>query len=132
MNSNVTLAKLKVLIVDDSLSMRMIITRALNELGIVNIVEATSGNHAWKALIEHNFVFDFIISDWSMAGGTGIDLLKKVRSHYETKSIPFVMCSAEVTETSINAAKVLGVTEYIEKPFTHETMLSIIKKHIFK
>lgn len=113
--------KMKILIVDDFASMRVIIKKALLALGFENISEAAGAVDAVRK-IESGENFDFIISDWNMPNMSGLELLTYIRGAEQTKTVPFLMVTAEAQrENIINAAKA-GVSQYIVKPFTSESL----------
>jgi len=111
---------MKVLIVDDFATMRRIVKNILRQLGFTNISEADDGKTALQALKKEKF--DLILSDWNMPEMPGIELLKAVRADDELKDIPFLMVTAEAEKGNIVEAVKLGVSNYIVKPFTAETM----------
>jgi len=111
---------MNVLIVDDFATMRRIVKNILRQLGFTNISEADDGKTALQALKKEKY--DLILSDWNMPGMPGIELLKAVRSDDELKNIPFLMVTAEAEKENIVEAVKLGVSNYIVKPFTAETM----------
>ena len=57
--------KTRVLIVDDMLTMRKIIARAVKELGFTDLTEANDGNKAWAAISSAQPEFGLLISDWN-------------------------------------------------------------------
>ena len=61
-------------------------------------------------------------------GGIAPDLLKEIKSDDELKSIPFVMVTAEAQKDNIVMAVKAGVSNYIVKPFTAETVSEKLKK----
>ena len=111
---------MKVLIVDDFATMRRIVKNILRQLGFTNISEADDGKTALQALKKEKF--DLILSDWNMPEMPGIELLKAVKADDELKDIPFLMVTAEAEKGNIVEAVKLGVSNYIVKPFTAETM----------
>jgi len=111
---------MKVLIVDDFATMRRIVKNILRQLGFTDISEADDGKTALQALKKEKF--DLILSDWNMPEMPGIELLKAVRADDELKDIPFLMVTAEAEKGNIVEAVKLGVSNYIVKPFTAETM----------
>ncbi len=111
---------MKVLIVDDFATMRRIVKNILRQLGFTDISEADDGKTALRALKKEKF--DLILSDWNMPEMPGIELLKAVRADDELKDIPFLMVTAEAEKGNIVEAVKLGVSNYIVKPFTAETM----------
>ncbi len=122
---------IRVLVVDDSDTMRIIIISALKKLGLTKIKEAFNGKKALAILEEDDGNFDLIISDWNMPGMQGIDLLREIRSHEEYKDLHFLMVTAEKTMTHVVQAVKMGVSDFLPKPFTSEMLESKIQK-IFK
>ena len=117
------------LVVDDSSTMRRIIKNILRQLGFNNIIEADDGSTAWETLNKDKI--DFIISDWNMPKMPGIELLRKVRTSEEFANLPFLMVTAEAQKENLMEAVQAGVSNYVVKPFTAETMQEKINK-IFK
>ena len=116
---------LRVLVVDDMMTMRKIVSKNLKAIGFTDLIEADDGIPAWKILEEQlaaNTPIQFVVSDWNMPGMTGLDLLKKVRGHEAMKKIPFLMVTAEGEKENIIAAVQAGVSNYIIKPFTPQTL----------
>jgi len=111
---------MKVLIVDDFATMRRIVRNILKQIGFTNMIEADNGKAALKALKKENF--DLILCDWNMPEMPGIDLLKALKSDDELKDIPFIMVTAEAQKDNIIEAVKAGVSSYIVKPFTAETV----------
>ena len=110
--------KTKVLIVDDMMTMRKLVTKACKEIGFTDFGEAADGTLAWEALNASKPPFGLIISDWNMPNCTGLDLLKRVRSDGRFKQLPFLLVTAEAEKTQIVEAVKAGVTNYVIKPFT--------------
>jgi two-component system chemotaxis response regulator CheY len=117
---------MKVLIVDDFATMRRIVRNILKQIGFKNIAEADDGKSALKELKKGKI--DLILCDWNMPEMPGIDLLKAVRSDDELKSIPFVMVTAEAQKDNIVEAVKAGVSNYVVKPFTAETINEKLSK----
>lgn len=111
---------LPILIVDDFSTMRRIVKTALKQLGFENITEAEDGAIALEKLKNGNF--KLIISDWNMPNMMGIDLLKAVRADEKLKPIPFLMVTAEAQKENILEAAKSGVSNYIIKPFTADSL----------
>lgn len=111
---------IQILVVDDFLTMRRIIRTALNQIGFGNIHEAENGEAALA--IMRGKKIDFVISDWNMPKMMGIDLLKAVRANEVYKDIPFLMVTAESQKENVMEAVKSGVSSYIVKPFTRETL----------
>jgi len=109
---------MKILIVDDYKTMLRVLRNLLGQIGFKNIDEATDGTMA-LGLIQGKS-YDLIISDWNMEPMSGFDLLKSVRASGNTT--PFIMVTAENKVENIMAAKKEGVSNYIVKPFSTETL----------
>jgi len=117
---------IKILVVDDFATMRKVIRNILKQVQFENIVEAEDGVAALKILKSQKI--DFVISDWNMPNMTGYDLLKAVRADPEIGKTPFLMITAESLQENVVAAVKAGVSNYIVKPFTAETLNEKISK----
>lgn len=115
---------MNVLVVDDYKTMIRIVRNLLEQLGFRNIDEATDGPTALQMIKTKNY--GLVLSDWNMQPMTGFELLKHVRSDERTKSVPFVMVTAEAKTENVIAAKQAGVNNYIIKPFT----LAVLKQKL--
>ncbi len=111
---------MKVLIVDDFSTMRRIVRNVLSQLGFSNLDEAEDGRAALDKL--KNGSYQLVVSDWNMPKMMGIDLLKAVRADAALKTTPFLMVTAESQKENVIEAVQAGVSNYIVKPFTAETM----------
>ncbi|MFA5182574.1 MAG: response regulator [Syntrophales bacterium] len=117
---------IKILVVDDFATMRKVIRNILKQVQYENIVEAEDGVVALNILKSQKI--DFVISDWNMPNMTGYDLLKAVRADPEIGKTPFLMITAESLQENVVAAVKAGVSNYIVKPFTAETLNEKITK----
>jgi two-component system chemotaxis response regulator CheY len=111
---------MKILIVDDFSTMRRIMKNVLKQLNFVNIIEADDGSTALETLQREKI--DLVVSDWNMPKMTGLELIKVIRSDDALKHIPFLMVTAEAQQENIIEAVKSGVSNYIVKPFTAETL----------
>ncbi len=109
-----------ILIVDDYKTMLRIVRGLLNQLGFMNIDEATDGTMAWDMVKLKQY--GLIVSDWNMEPMSGFEFLKLVRTNEATKQLPFIMVTAESKTENIIAAKQAGVSNYIVKPFNAVTL----------
>lgn len=107
-----------VLIVDDSNTMRKIVSRALRQAGIdfSTILEAGDGQEALDVLSANDV--DVILSDINMPNMNGLEFLKAKSEIAAIKDIPVVMISTETGADIINEAKSYGAKGAIKKPFT--------------
>jgi|SRR5581483_1276487 len=125
MNPNI-----KFLVVDDFSTMRRIVKNLLQELGYANIEEADDGATALPMLQAGNF--DFLITDWNMPTMPGLALLKAVRADPKLAKIPVLMVTAEAKREQIVEAAQAGVSGYIIKPFTAQTLSEKLGKILNK
>ena len=114
--------KTRVLIVDDMMTMRKIVGKICKELGFTDLTEAADGSIAWEAIAKASPPFGLIISDWNMPNTSGLDLLKRVRSDARYGKLPFVLVTAETEQHQIVEAIRAGVSSYVVKPFTSESL----------
>lgn len=106
---------MKILVVDDSLTMRKIIINTLGKLGYNDVIEATDGKDALSKIYSEKI--EFIITDWNMPEMNGHDFVKAVREDAAFKEIPILMVSTTSMKEDIVAALKVGVNNYIVKPF---------------
>ena len=121
----------KILVIDDMSTMRKIVRKMLNKMGYSNIEEADDGDPAWKMINEASDAgqpFDFIVSDWNMPVLTGLDLLKNIRSSEKFKKLPFLMVTAEAEQANVVIAVKAGVSNFVVKPFSIQTLKEKIDK----
>ena len=112
----------RILVVDDMMTMRKLVSKTCKELGFTDIVEAADGALAWETLQSANPAIGLIISDWNMPNCTGLDLLKRVRGDQRFGKLPFVMVTAEAEQHQIVEAVKSGVSNYVIKPFTGDAL----------
>lgn len=105
----------KVLIVDDSASMRSLVVSALEELSEVETVEAGNGYEALKILTQHRF--NMMILDINMPEINGLDVLRFVKGHASYKNILTIIISTDHGEKNVSKGLALGADWYFVKPF---------------
>lgn len=114
--------KTRILVVDDMLTMRKLIKKSLKELGFSDVQEAADGDLGFKALKSSVPGIQLVISDWNMPNCTGLEFLAKVRKDPGYSSMPFLLLTAEAEAAQVMEAMKQGVTNYIVKPFSTETL----------
>ena len=110
---------MKVLIVDDSKTMRMIVTRTLKKTGLSGLTTAEAGNGLEAIEAIKNDRPDIILCDWNMPEMNGIELLEHLRK--EEDSVKFGFVTTECTDEIRRQAAEAGADFFITKPFTAET-----------
>jgi two-component system chemotaxis response regulator CheY len=103
-------------------TMRRFVTRSLQKLGFVNIIEACDGLEAWNSLQAAEPSIQLIFSDWNMPRLSGVDFLRRVRSDERYSHLPFIMVTAEFEGPQVREALMAGASNYIGKPFSVETL----------
>ena len=119
---------MKILLVDDSRTIRNIQKRIFAQLGQTDIMEAGDGVEALKQIGESRP--DLVLVDWNMPNMDGITLVRKIRE--TDKQLPLVMCTTEAEKRRVVEAIQAGVNNYIVKPFTQETLAEKIKATLAK
>ncbi len=112
---------MKLLLVDDSSTMRRIQKTQLSNLGVGDIIEAEDGAVALTQL-ERNMPVDVILLDWNMPVMDGLTFLKKARENDAYKSVKIIMCTSESEKEKVVEALKAGANNYIVKPFTPESL----------
>lgn len=118
---------MKILVVDDFVTMRRITKTLMKQLGYTNMIEAEDGKQALD-ILQKDSAIEFVISDWNMPNMTGLELLQAVRADDKLKKLPFLMVTAEAEQENIMAAVKSGVSNYVIKPFTALTLQDKLAK----
>ena len=113
--------ELKILVVDEFSVTRTIVINNLSKLGYSNTVVAEDGVSALTRL--KSSLFDLVVTDCSISGMSGLDLLKQIRADSDLKHIPVLMITSEDLHGNIINAIKAGLNDYIVRPF---------EEHIFK
>lgn len=116
----------RVLVIDDSSTMRKIVSRSLRQAGLDfdEILEAGDGQEALDLLAKENV--DLILSDINMPNMDGIEFLRQKKEIAGIKNIPVVMITTEGGADIIGEAKELGAAGNIKKPFTPDKINEVI------
>jgi two-component system chemotaxis response regulator CheY len=112
---------LKLLVVDDSSTMRRIIKNTLARLGHKDVLEGADGVEGWAA-IDANPDVEMLITDWNMPEMNGLELVVKVREDERFKDLPIIMVTTEGGKAEVITALKAGVNNYIVKPFTPQIL----------
>jgi two-component system chemotaxis response regulator CheY len=118
----------KVLIVEDSPTMRQLIIFALKRLKRVNFVEAGDGVEALKKL--SNSKFDIALIDLNMPIMDGLKLISLMKKDEKHKNIPIVVITTAGRDEDKKKAFDLGVNAYITKPIQTAEVLSIVSNFL--
>ncbi len=114
-----------ILVVEDSPTMRALLSSALEELGTpVKITEANSGFEALRCLPRESF--DLIVTDINMPDINGLELVSFVKNHAAYSSIPLLIVSTEGSERDREKGVGLGADGYLVKPFDRENLREVV------
>ncbi|MGC4034282.1 MAG: response regulator [Tepidisphaeraceae bacterium] len=117
---------MKVLLVDDSKTMRNIQKKCLEQLGNVEFTEAGDGLEALTAIEKNPAGFNLILVDWNMPNMDGFTLVGRIRQ--TDKKTPMIMVTTESEKSRIIDAIKAGVNNYTLKPFTPEVLMQKVKQ----
>lgn len=115
----------KILIVDDSESIREVVSFTLENAGH-DVLKAVDGNDALKFL--DGTPIDLVITDLHMPGMDGIGLIKKIRQNDNYQFVPILFLTTESQNEKKQEAKDAGATGWIVKPFVPDKLLAAISK----
>jgi two-component system chemotaxis response regulator CheY len=119
------LMSLKVLVADDSNTMRKIILRSLQAVGVPEAVEAKDGAEA-VALFQQSTP-DLVLTDWNMPGKTGLEVIREIRAL--NADVPIIMITTEAEKSRVMEAIQAGVSDYLIKPFDADTLRAKLGKY---
>jgi len=111
----------KILIVDDSATIRKMVRSSLRQLADAEFVEAGNGLEAIEQIALG--AVSLIILDLNMPDMHGVDVLKFLRRHQGWSDVPVVVLTTRGDETSRETAIAAGATEYLTKPFAPQVLL---------
>ncbi len=119
------MSQYNVLIVEDSPTMRQLISFALKRLRGIRIVEANDGVDGLKKLSSEKF--DLIFTDINMPIMDGLKLVSLVRNDANYKTTPIVVITTEGAQEDRERALALGANDYITKPIQPNRILDVAK-----
>jgi DNA-binding response OmpR family regulator len=124
-----SLARINILIVDDSVHVRRLLGAMLRAMGAARISEVKSHHQAMSALERGQF--DIALVDWMLDDSSevsGLDLVRDIRrsASEDLKFMPIIMITGHTERENIIEARDAGVNEFLAKPFTAKTLFSRI------
>jgi two-component system chemotaxis response regulator CheY len=118
----------KILIVEDSPTMRQLIAFSLKRLKNIKIVEASDGVDGLKKLSQDTF--NLIITDINMPVMDGLKLVSLIRKDAVYKSVPIFIITTEGGQEDRERAMALGANAYITKPISGPQVLEMVKSYL--
>jgi len=120
----------RVLIVDDSATIRKVVRRVINQAGFVidSFSEAHNGRAALEQIREHTP--SLVVTDINMPEMNGIELIEELKKDPALCGIPCVVISTEGTQEIIDQVLHLGIVGFIQKPFRPEELAPVLAPYI--
>ena len=122
---------MKLLIVDDSSTMRRIIHNALSSLD-ADMEDAADGIEALAHLGNSPMGYDLVLLDWNMPNKNGFETLTAIKADPSLAAIPVVMVTTEAERAQVVKAIQAGACQYVTKPFEPETLVEKVNKALGK
>ena len=119
---------MRIMLIDDSKTMRSIERSILNQFGYTELEEACDGLDALNKLA--SFKPDLILVDWNMPNMNGLSFVEAVRK--QGLDTPMIMVASEAEKTQVLDAIKAGVNNYVVKPFTSDQLGSRVKETFAK
>jgi two-component system chemotaxis response regulator CheY len=117
---------LTVLVADDSGTMRKIIIRSLQAIGVENVVQAKDGDEAVEMFNRGGI--DLVLTDWNMPNKTGLEVVQEIRA--QNANVPIVMVTTEAEKQRVMDAIQAGVSDYLIKPFEADALREKLNKFV--
>ena len=106
---------MKLLVAEDSPSMRKVVVRMLKSMGYDHVEESPDGADAWDKIRSDKI--DLLLTDFNMPRMSCLELTQHVRGNYTAAQLPILMFTTRNQRADIIAAVKAGVNAYIAKPF---------------
>lgn len=120
------MAKIDILVVEDSPTMRQLIVFALKRLKDVAVTEASDGVDGLKKL--SNQKFDLLIADINMPIMDGLKLVSLVKQDVKYKDMPIIIVTTEGAEEDKKRGLTLGANSYLTKPVQTNQLITTVKE----
>ncbi|MCK5836129.1 MAG: ABC transporter substrate-binding protein [Desulfobacula sp.] len=117
---------IKIVVADDSGTMRVMFKQILAKAGYTNLVMAVNGSDGFEKVKAENP--DLVISDWNMPQMDGLEFLKALREIDEFKNLPFIMATAQSDKGQQITIMEAGGSAHVPKPFDEEQITRGIEK----
>lgn len=118
----------KILIAEDSATMRGLIASTIAALGDFEVVEAGNGFEALRALPREKV--DLVITDINMPDINGLELISFIKNNPNYSDTPLIIISTEGSERDREKGLALGADVYLVKPFSPEELQQLIRQYL--
>lgn len=123
-----TQTKQRLLLVDDSLSVRKVLSKKLGRLGF-DTVSASDGQEALDILLGDTN-FDAVLTDLEMPRLNGYELVEAVRRRGETSKLPIIVMTTRARQEHMNLAFELGANDYLTKPVDEAKLMKRLEEYL--
>ncbi len=110
----------KILVVDDSSTMRRILKMTLSKIGFSDVTEASDGKEGLEKCQADSY--DVVLTDWNMPNMDGMEMIVSIRALPGYAETPIMMVTTEGAKDDVIEALTRGANSYIVKPFTPDTL----------
>ncbi len=117
----------KILVIEDSATMRLFIRMFLRAVHDVSITEATDGIDGLEKIGKEHF--DLVITDINMPKLNGLQLIEKIREKMRLKT-PIIILTTKGEEKDIEKGLSLGANGYVTKPIVGPAFTSVVMNHL--
>ena len=121
--------KKTILVVDDFASIRNFVCEMLERKGYSTLGAANS-SEAFQLLTQNANTVNLVLTDYNMPGGTGFELLKKIKSSPTVAHIPVIFLTTELSPEKMDSAREAGLSTWIRKPYRAEAFFAQIESTI--
>lgn len=116
---------LRIMVVDDMAVSRGLVTQALEEIGVWNVLTESSGQAALNKIVANPV--HLVLSDFNMPGMDGLGLLQALRQNRSTQQIGFILITGNPTPQMVEKGRALGLNNLVKKPFTTASLKQCIE-----
>lgn len=113
-----------VLVVDDETAIRDMLRMAL-EIADFRCIEADNIHDAFTLVVDERP--DLVLLDWMLPGGSGLELLRRLKRGENTREIPVIMLTAKTSEDNVIQGLDIGADDYITKPFAPRELIARVR-----
>tara|TARA_B110000503_G_scaffold19879_1_gene29758 strand:+ start:95088 stop:95792 length:705 start_codon:yes stop_codon:yes gene_type:complete len=113
-----------VLIVDDEFAIRDMLRMALEFAGF-RCIEAEDIQQAYQSIVDERPAI--VLLDWMLPGGSGLELMRRLKREELTRDMPVIMLTAKTAEDNVIQGLDVGADDYITKPFAPRELIARIK-----
>ncbi len=123
-------SRVKIMVVNDKPELRSIIRNYLREDGYTALTVSEDGRSALKKA-QYDPV-DLIVADYDLSGMNGLELLREIRTVKALQDVPFILMSSDGEQKYVAKAAELGVSGYLVKPFSQQTLLEKVNRLLIR